>query len=256
MTNIVQSNRIFEEQQRMYLRSEQQQKRDINLAQFQRLHIGDNNIEDSLEKVVDDDSLLLRNEGEGGTPNPDWPEDNFKVVKMQQIGSGSQADVYTCYIEQKRCQLLVTKTKKIINNDRLAEDTLRDMQNEFNIAQNLQHPNIIKYLYFITNRVNESCEFNIILEYMEGGNLKSFIRNQKKITDIKQLQSIVSQILNGLVYLHKNSIVHQDLKPQNILFSKDFQVVKLADLGVSHRLEKTKATRSAECGTTRYMSPE
>lgn len=50
--------------------------------------------------------------------------------------------------------------------------------------------------------------------------------------------------------------MHQDIKPQNILFSLDLQTVKLADLGVSHLLDRTKSTLSANCGTVRYMSPE
>ena len=63
-------------------------------------------------------------------------------------------------------------------------------------------------------------------------------------------------MLEGLAYLHESSIMHQDLKPQNILFTKDFDVIKLADLGVSNILEKTKATSAANCGTLRYMPPE
>lgn len=50
--------------------------------------------------------------------------------------------------------------------------------------------------------------------------------------------------------------MHQDLKPQNILFTKDYESVKLADLGVSNIFEKTKATSAANCGTLRYMPPE
>lgn len=56
--------------------------------------------------------------------------------------------------------------------------------------------------------------------------------------------------------MHSQNIVHQDLKPQNILFSEDYKTVKLADLGVSSLLDRTKPTLSANCGTIRYMSPE
>ena len=52
------------------------------------------------------------------------------------------------------------------------------------------------------------------------------------------------------------NIVHQDVKPQNILFDGDKKTVKLADLGVSHVLDRTRPTLSANCGTIRYMSPE
>lgn len=51
------------------------------------------------------------------------------------------------------------------------------MKHEFLIAKDLNHPNIVKYLYFSTNRLNNTCEFNIVLEYLEGGNLKEFIES-------------------------------------------------------------------------------
>lgn len=50
--------------------------------------------------------------------------------------------------------------------------------------------------------------------------------------------------------------MHQDLKPQNVLFDKENRNLKLADLGVSNILDRTKSTLSANCGTVRYMSPE
>jgi serine/threonine protein kinase len=71
-----------------------------------------------------------------------------------------------------------------------------------------------------------------------------------------EIISVAKQMLSGLAYLHERSIVHQDIKPQNILFDKDGCTVKLADLGVSHILDRTRPTLSANCGTIRYMSPE
>ena len=56
--------------------------------------------------------------------------------------------------------------------------------------------------------------------------------------------------------MHSKNIVHQDLKPQNILFNREIKTLKLADLGVSNILDRTKPTLSANCGTIRYMSPE
>jgi len=64
------------------------------------------------------------------------------------------------------------------------------------------------------------------------------------------------QILRGINYLHEKKIFHQDMKPENILFDGAFKVLKLADLGISNFLEKTRATSKANKGTLRYMSPE
>ena len=73
---------------------------------------------------------------------------------------------------------------------------------------------------------------------------------------IDRVKEVGGQLISGLKYLHDCKIIHQDLKPQNILFSGDYEKVKLIDLGVSNHLDKTKATRKAGHGTPRYMSTE
>jgi serine/threonine protein kinase len=55
------------------------------------------------------------------------------------------------------------------------------MLKEFNIAKDLKHPNIVNYLNFITKRTEKVCEFNIILEYLEGGNLKELISDKGQL---------------------------------------------------------------------------
>jgi serine/threonine protein kinase len=59
-----------------------------------------------------------------------------------------------------------------VDNFEIANQIFHEMYKEFKIAKNLDHPNIVKYLDFITKKTEKVCEFNIILEYMDGGNLK------------------------------------------------------------------------------------
>lgn len=73
---------------------------------------------------------------------------------------------------------------------------------------------------------------------------------------IDRVKEIGGQIISGLLYLHNNKIIHQDLKPANILFSGDYEKIKLIDFGISHNMEKTRVTQAAKAGTMRYMSPE
>ena len=70
------------------------------------------------------------------------------------------------------------------------------------------------------------------------------------------MQQIGGQLISGLKYLHDKKIIHKDLKPKNIVFSSDYETVKLVDLGVSNKLDQTKNTKAAQQGTYRYMSPE
>ncbi len=109
--------------------------------------------------------------------------EHVKIIKVKLIGSGTQADVYTCNI--KRVQgspsrlnanvTYVTKTKKIVDNFEIANQIFQSMFKEFKIAKNLKHPNVVRYIDFITKKNDKVCEFNIILEYLEGGNLRQFI---------------------------------------------------------------------------------
>ena len=62
---------------------------------------------------------------------------------------------------------------------------------------------------------------------------------------IESIKEIGGQLISGLRYLHNRNIIHQDLKPSNIVFSGDYQKVKLIDLGVSNRLDQTRMTKKA-----------
>jgi serine/threonine protein kinase len=69
------------------------------------------------------------------------------------------------------------------------------------------------------------------------------------------LKEIGKQIASALHHLHKNKIIHQDIKPSNVMF-KSKEQVKLIDLGVSSKLEQTIVSEAAGAGTLRYMPPE
>lgn len=85
------------------------------------------------------------------------------------------------------------------------------MFREFEIGRQLNHPNIIKNLFYVRRR-NESDEQEnaILLELMGGGNAQEFLETlpQKKITDIAMLKSFTKQIVSAVIYLHKMHIVH------------------------------------------------
>ena len=73
---------------------------------------------------------------------------------------------------------------------------------------------------------------------------------------LSEIRSISKQLLEALAYLHSQRIVHQDLKPPNVLFDKDHRVLKLCDFGISNRVEQTRATQAARSGSIRFMAPE
>lgn len=153
---------------------------------------------------------------------------------------------------------VVDKTRKIYNNPQLAQETLREMFGEFCIAKELSHPNIVKYRYFMRkfDPLTKHYSFHILIELMEGSDMEVYLHEMGRPFMVEVVQSIGAQLISGLKYLHDQNILHQDLKPKNILFSSDYESVKLVDLGVSNRLDMTRATDLAGKGTLRYMSPE
>ena len=85
------------------------------------------------------------------------------------------------------------------------------MFKEINALKELSHPNIIKLLECYT--LKEEMKVVLILEYLEGGNLREFLKSKKKgYLEEKEAKIIFTQILEGVNYCHRNNIIHRDLK--------------------------------------------
>ena len=120
------------------------------------------------------------------------------------------------------------------------------MMQEIDLLKNLSHNNIVKYHGFVTSTEN----LYIILEYCEGGSLNSMIKNFGKFPETL-VALYLSQVLQGLLYLHEQGVIHRDIKGANILVMRD-GLVKLADFGVA-----TKGNaESTVVGTPYWMAPE
>ena len=145
-----------------------------------------------------------------------------------------------------------------------AQRKCNEMFHEFSLAQQLNHPNIIEYKYFMHtyDQRRNIFEFHTILELLSGGDMAAYIANQIRTFDEEQrlatAKRIGLQLISGLKYLYQQKVIHRDLKPQNVIFSEDHSVVKLIDLGISSQYEiNQEGHNEAECaGTWRYMSPE
>ncbi|MCJ7507760.1 MAG: serine/threonine protein kinase, partial [candidate division Zixibacteria bacterium] len=117
-------------------------------------------------------------------------------------------------------------------------------------ASSLNHPNI--------TTIHEIDEFEgqmfIVMEYCEGKTLKEVI--EKETLSLKKVLGIAIQVCEGLAMAHKKDIVHRDIKPDNIMLTKEGQV-KITDFGLAKLKGATKLTQTrSTLGTAAYMSPE
>ncbi|VDP40338.1 unnamed protein product [Heligmosomoides polygyrus] len=113
--------------------------------------------------------------------------------------------------------------------------------------RHLSHPNIIKFLGVCTQA---PC-YCVVMEYCPNGQLGDILKSDRVI----EWCSWSRQIAEGMEYLHKNKVIHRDLKSPNILFDED-GVVKICDFGTSHQQKKQNSTVMSFCGTVSWMAPE
>jgi serine/threonine protein kinase len=132
----------------------------------------------------------------------------------------------------------------------LPRSEVRMIEAEIDLLKNLNHDNIVKYLGFVKS---PEC-LNIILEYCENGSLHSICKNFGKFPE-NLVGVYMTQILQGLLYLHDQGVIHRDIKGANILTTKDGKV-KLADFGVSTSTLATGDKEAQVVGTPYWMAPE
>lgn len=141
-----------------------------------------------------------------------------------------------------------TVAVKQIQLGNIPKAELGEIMSEIDLLKNLHHPNIVKY----KGSEKTKDDLYIILEYCENGSLHNICKRFGKFPE--GLVSVyISQVLEGLIYLHDQGVIHRDIKGANILTTKDGSV-KLADFGVA---TKTGAmTDCAVVGSPYWMAPE
>lgn len=198
--------------------------------------------------------------GDGGGP-PDSTFD-FELTHVgpyriiAPIGSGGMGTVYKALDPARDVTVAIKVLDRRYDLDK--KRAKRDyLGREIMIAASLNHPTIVKMKKEII--IQEDREGNLrrclLMEYIDGYNLKHFIEN--RTLTMKQMINIIIRLCEGLDFLHQNNVVHRDIKPANFLFSRDGQQVKIVDFGLSKTTSTWRMRWLKETGGTRlYMSPE
>jgi non-specific serine/threonine protein kinase len=129
-------------------------------------------------------------------------------------------------------------------------DNMKKILYETNLMKKLNHPNITKILEMF-----EDDEYILIaMEYINGGNLFSFVKKRRKLSE-KTAKFLFRQIILGIKYIHSQKIVHRDIKLENILIDLNNNI-KICDFGIGRILSSKKQMLHDKCGTPMYMAPE
>jgi eukaryotic-like serine/threonine-protein kinase len=140
--------------------------------------------------------------------------------------------------------------------EHLAEDAdfVARFRREALSAARLQHPNIVQV--FDSGRDPDSQRHYIVMEYVDGPSCADLLREHKML-DVEWTVHLLRDACHGLAYAHRAGVVHRDVKPGNLLVSRETNTTKLADFGIAKAAEHTRITQvGAVLGTAAYLSPE
>ncbi|MFO8069767.1 MAG: Stk1 family PASTA domain-containing Ser/Thr kinase [Alkalibacterium sp.] len=169
----------------------------------------------------------------------------YKLIR--EIGSGGMAKVFLAEDLILERQVAVKLMAYNFHND---ESSIRRFKREALSTTELLHSNIVNVV-----DVGEDETPYIVMEYVEGYNLKEYIKEHHPIP-YKKTVKIMTQILGAVEYAHKHNIIHRDLKPQNVLIDHD-ETVKITDFGIAVALSENSITQTNSLlGSVHYISPE
>lgn len=167
---------------------------------------------------------------------------------IEKIGEGGMAEVYKakCHFLNRYVAVKMLK-KEFVENKEFVEK----FQTEARAAASLSNSHIVT-IYDIGN---ENDIYYIVMEYINGKTLKRIIKEQKKL-DYKQAINISIQIAQALNNAHSNNIIHRDIKPHNIMITKE-GIVKVTDFGIARVSNFNTITNTKKViGSAHYFSPE
>ncbi len=165
---------------------------------------------------------------------------------VSKIGSGGMADVYKGRDTMLNRYVAIKVLKKEYRAD---ENFVRKFHSEAEAAAGLMNPNIVN----VYDVGQDRGLYYIVMEFVEGITLKEYIKRKGRLAH-KEIVSIAIQMCNGIGAAHDADIIHRDIKPQNIMISKD-GTVKVTDFGIAKSTSSNTISSNA-MGSVHYTSPE
>ena len=173
---------------------------------------------------------------------------NQRYRLKEKIGSGGMAEVYLAD------DLLLGRevAVKVLHAQFAADPAfIQRFRHEAQAAANLNHPNIVN----IYDWGNEGDQYYIVMEYVEGRDLKEILRSEGRLLP-ERAAEIAAEVCAALQFAHRGNLVHRDIKPHNI-FITELGQVKVMDFGIAREGNGGGITQTGMVmGTPQYISPE
>ncbi|KAL1959024.1 hypothetical protein VTO42DRAFT_3265 [Malbranchea cinnamomea] len=189
----------------------------------------------------------------------DNPNDSY--VKQRKIGQGASGSVYVARVRESATSPVARELYRthgpraqvaIKQMDLKSQPRKELIVNEIIVMKDSRHPNIVNFLdSFLQEQSNELW---VVMEFMEGGALTDVIDNNPVIQE-DQIATICYETCKGLAHLHSQSIIHRDIKSDNVLLDRVGHV-KITDFGFCAKLTESKSKRATMVGTPYWMAPE
>ncbi len=165
---------------------------------------------------------------------------------LSKIGAGGMADVYKGKDHMLNRYVAIKVLKKEFKED---ENFVRKFRSEAQAAAGLIHPNVVN----VYDVGEDRGLYYMVMELVEGITLKEYIDKKGRLSH-KETISIAIQMCTGIGVAHAANIIHRDIKPQNIIISKDGKV-KVTDFGIAKATTSNTISSNA-MGSVHYTSPE
>ena len=170
--------------------------------------------------------------------------DRYEI--LEKIGTGGMSDVYKAKCHKLNRFVAVKVLKQEFSEN---ENFVSKFRVEAQAAAGLMHPNIVN----VYDVGEENGIYYIVMELVEGITLKKYIEKKARLS-YKEAVSIAIQVSMGIEAAHNNHIIHRDIKPQNIIISKEGKV-KVTDFGIAKAATSNTITSNV-MGSVHYTSPE
>ena len=183
--------------------------------------------------------------------NLNYPQTNLNFYRIgRMIGQGGFAKVNLGLNVLTGRVVAIKSFNKTIKSKYGDNLNMDKILYEINLMRKLNHPNITKIL----ETFEDEKFFFIIMEYINGGNLFSYVKKRRKLSE-KTAKFLFRQIILGIKHIHSQLIVHRDIKLENILIDVNNNV-KICDFGIGIIMSSENQSLHSHCGTPMYIAPE